>query len=478
MAPKDAPAWAHDRNELWNHAERAEKRKDAQLAREIEVSLPHELTDQQREWLVKDFAREAFVRKGYAVDIAIHAPDKTADERNHHAHIMVTMRTLGADGFAAKKDRDLNKPEQLQQWREQWAHLANRHLERHGHEARIDHRSLKEQGIDREPTIHLGYAANEMGQRGAQSDRVDALQAVLERNEIRVEMKALDAELIALERGTRHWEYSKTDPRYVNPILSSVVQPPPNAISSSEAKTGKQVKREEMERQWRSRDREVAGTAAAGGDRRDGAGADPSEPTESPTLERHGQDPPHDHGANRDPPADPFPPMVAQSPPQPPRSKDLLQTFKQQAKIITKPDPTPTIRRRRRRGDGDSGKQLTTAAIADSYVRLCHDPFQDIERWIAEDPRDRVSSYIISSYENDHDANTTPSMAASRRLCGEPLRRLQGGMDTEEHPRSGAGSLSAGSVADTDRSSRLRPPRAESAERGPSRQRKNRSRHR
>ena len=107
MAPKDAPEWAHDRNQLWNHAERAEKRKDAQLAREIEIALPHELTAQQREWLVKDFAREAFVRKGYAVDIAIHAPDKTSDERNHHAHIMVTMRTL-EDGFAAKKDPAMN----------------------------------------------------------------------------------------------------------------------------------------------------------------------------------------------------------------------------------------------------------------------------------------------------------------------------------------------------------------------------------
>ena len=108
MAPKDAPEWAQDRNALWNHAERAEKRKDAQLAREIEIALPHELTDEQREWLVKDFAREAFVRKGYAVDIAIHAPEETSDERNHHAHLMVTMRTLGADGFAAKKDRSMN----------------------------------------------------------------------------------------------------------------------------------------------------------------------------------------------------------------------------------------------------------------------------------------------------------------------------------------------------------------------------------
>ena len=200
MAPKDAPEWAHDRDQLWNRAERAEKRKDAQLAREIEVSLPHELNDRQREWLIKDFAREEFVRKGYAVDIAIHAPDRTSDDRNYHAHLMVTMRTLGPEGFAAKKDPDMNRREQLVEWREKWANLANRHLERHGYEARIDHRSLKEQGIDREATVHLGYAANEMAQRGAQSDKMDALRDVLARNEIRVDMKAIERELRALEQ--------------------------------------------------------------------------------------------------------------------------------------------------------------------------------------------------------------------------------------------------------------------------------------
>jgi len=199
MAPKDAPEWAHDRNQLWNQAERAERRKDAQLAREIEVSLPHELTEQQREWLVKDFAREAFVRQGYAVDIAIHAPDKSSDERNHHAHLMVTMRTLGPEGFAAMKDRSLNSKEQMVAWREQWANLANRHLERHGHDARIDHRSLAARGIEQEPTIHLGYAANEIAQRGGQSDRMDELRAILARNEIRLDMKELAAELRQLE---------------------------------------------------------------------------------------------------------------------------------------------------------------------------------------------------------------------------------------------------------------------------------------
>jgi hypothetical protein len=202
MAPKDAPEWVWDRGQLWNHAERAENRKDAQLAREFEISLPHEMTQEQREWLAKDFAREQFVRKGYVVDMAFHAPDKDGDQRNFHVHMMVTMRPLGdgPEGFARTLDRSLNSNEQLGVWREQWAHLANRHLERHGYEERIDHRSHKARGIDREPTIHLGYAANEMAARGAQSDRMDELRAILSRNEIRLNLKELEAELRGLEK--------------------------------------------------------------------------------------------------------------------------------------------------------------------------------------------------------------------------------------------------------------------------------------
>jgi hypothetical protein len=203
MAPANAPEWAHDRGQLWNHAERAEKRKDAQLAREFEIALPHELTEQQREWLVKDFAREAFVRKGYAVDFAIHAPDKDSDARNHHAHIMVTMRTLGPDGFAPKKDRSMNghkeRREQLETWRGQWERLANRHLERHGHKERIDCRTLEAQGIEREPTTHLGYAALEMTERGAHSDRMEQHRDIVERNGVRAEIAAADKEIKALE---------------------------------------------------------------------------------------------------------------------------------------------------------------------------------------------------------------------------------------------------------------------------------------
>ena len=202
-APKDAPEWAQERNQFWNHAERTETRKDARLAREIEIALPHEFTAEQRRWAVQDFVREQFTRKGYAVDVAIHAPDKKSDERNFHAHILIAERKLGADGFAAKKDPAMNTREQLGEWREQWAHIANRHLERHGHEARIDHRSLKQQGIEREAGVHLGYAANEMAQRGAQSDRMDALKEVIARNDIRFEVGKIDREVAQLERAEK-----------------------------------------------------------------------------------------------------------------------------------------------------------------------------------------------------------------------------------------------------------------------------------
>jgi len=228
MAPSAAPAWANDRNALWNHAERAENRKDAQLAREIEVALPHELTPSQRIGLVKDFAREQFVRRGYAVDIAIHAPEATSDTRNHHAHLLITMRTLDGDGFAAKKDPTMNTREQLAQWREQWAHLVNRHLERHGQAARIDHRSLKAQGQDREATIHLGYVAHRMAKRGASSERMDELQGVVTRNGIRQEMKAIDREVRNLERRAGGKRRARAHSRTAAPTLAQPTPPPPS----------------------------------------------------------------------------------------------------------------------------------------------------------------------------------------------------------------------------------------------------------
>lgn len=165
LAPDNTPEWMLKRQDLWNAVEKIERRKDAQLAREIQLSLPHELTPEQRRELVQDFVKDQFVDHGMIADVAIHSPNPKGDERNHHAHIMLTMRELTADGFG-KKNRDWNSRETVNRWREEWANHQNRSLERHGHDARVDHRSYEDQGIDREPTQHRGNSASAMEARG------------------------------------------------------------------------------------------------------------------------------------------------------------------------------------------------------------------------------------------------------------------------------------------------------------------------
>ena len=103
--PDGAPEWATDRAKLWNAAEQSEKRKNSTVAREFEVALPSELSADQRRKLAHDFAREVVKRHGFAVDVAIHAPGKEGDTRNHHAHILCTTRKLTAEGFTEKDPR-------------------------------------------------------------------------------------------------------------------------------------------------------------------------------------------------------------------------------------------------------------------------------------------------------------------------------------------------------------------------------------
>jgi hypothetical protein len=192
IAPDDAPAWAHDRQELWNHAEAVERQHNGQPAREIRLALPHELTDEQRAELVFDFCRDAFVKNGMIADIAIHRPDRHGDDRNHHAHILLTMRKLDGEKFAARKEREWNSKALLESWREQWADYQNRALEKAGHDARVDHRSLQERGIEREPTTHLGRAASQMERRGEPSDRGDMNRAAEQTNTLIAERQAFD----------------------------------------------------------------------------------------------------------------------------------------------------------------------------------------------------------------------------------------------------------------------------------------------
>lgn len=159
LAPDHAPDWVFDRSELWNRVEEAETRKNSQVAREVRVALPAELTHAQRVELVRDFAQEQFVGRGMIADIALHAPGRDGDDRNHHAHILLTTREIGPEGFTTK-NRDWNKVELLEGWREAWARDANLALERAGIEERIDHRTLEAQ---RDEALELAAEARERG---------------------------------------------------------------------------------------------------------------------------------------------------------------------------------------------------------------------------------------------------------------------------------------------------------------------------
>jgi ATP-dependent exoDNAse (exonuclease V) alpha subunit len=147
LAPANAPAWVQDRAALWNAVEAAETRKNSQVAREIRVALPAELDHAQRVELVRAFCQREFVARGMVADIALHAPGREGDDRNHHAHILLTTREIGPEGFGAK-NRDWNAVEMLEGWREAWARDSNRALERCGHDERIDHRTLEAQRIE------------------------------------------------------------------------------------------------------------------------------------------------------------------------------------------------------------------------------------------------------------------------------------------------------------------------------------------
>ena len=203
-----------DRSALWNAAEFAEKRKDGRTAREWIVALPAELDAQGRSDLAREFGVELAKRYGVGVDIAVHMPDREGDNRNHHAHILTTTRevsrgedgqlVLGAKTIIELSDTDRRKmglgaaAEEVKIIRGLWEELANGALERAGRSERIDGRSLEAQGIDREPTTHLGQMATDMERRGIATDRGagnrQAAANNAERDQVRGELIDLQAE--------------------------------------------------------------------------------------------------------------------------------------------------------------------------------------------------------------------------------------------------------------------------------------------
>ncbi|MDR0797857.1 MAG: MobA/MobL family protein [Nitrososphaerota archaeon] len=179
-----SPEYA-DRQTLWNAVEKREKRADAQLAREINVALPTAFDLEEQKALLREYIEENFVDKGMIADFAIHH----MRAENPHAHIMLTTRTVTPDGFG-NKNRDWNSRQLLVCWRESWADKTNRMLEEKGLEERIDHRTLKAQGIDREPTIHLGHEAAALEKKGVQTERGNYNREIAQRNDERAVKKA------------------------------------------------------------------------------------------------------------------------------------------------------------------------------------------------------------------------------------------------------------------------------------------------
>ncbi len=190
LVPSGSPAWAEDRVALWNAAEAAEKRKDARVARDYEVAIPKELTRAQGIELVRDFSADLVDRYGVAVDFNVHRDHLRRWDgsekgwQSYHAHILTSTRKLGREGFGDKADPELSDAKRKQRGlgdgaseiarvRERWEVAANRHLEQANQAQRIDCRSLKDQGIEREPTVHLGPYATGLERRGIKSELGD-----------------------------------------------------------------------------------------------------------------------------------------------------------------------------------------------------------------------------------------------------------------------------------------------------------------
>ena len=125
MLPQGAPERLNDRTALWNEVEAGEKRKDAQLAREVEFSIPREMNEKQGVALARDFVTEQFVKRGMVADLNVHWDKAKDGNPKPHAHVMLSMRDVGPEGFG-QKNRDWNSGELLQGWREAWAAHASR----------------------------------------------------------------------------------------------------------------------------------------------------------------------------------------------------------------------------------------------------------------------------------------------------------------------------------------------------------------
>lgn len=222
LLTENAPPEFSDRAILWNAVEQIEKAKNSQLAREIELALPVELTQEQNIELTRRYVNEHFVSAGMCADICIH--DKNGG--NPHAHIMLTMRPFEPDGiWGAKAHKingkkvcttDWNEQTKAERWRSGWADAVNAALERQGVEERVDHRSYARQGIEQIPTVHLGVAVSAMEKRGIATELGDLNREIHAKNN-------LLKQIIAKIRELKDWLKDALSPP-APPTLAALLQ--------------------------------------------------------------------------------------------------------------------------------------------------------------------------------------------------------------------------------------------------------------
>lgn len=216
LTPSNAPEWASNRERLWNEVNKVEKNYNAQFAREFNVALPVELSLEQQEKLTLDFCQKAFVDRGMVADIAIHRDD----ENNPHFHVMLTVRPFNEDGSWGVKARreykfdengdhildkngkkafykvettDWNSRDTFNYWRILWAEKANQYLKENGIKESISHLSNEDRGIEQMPTIHEGYVARKMKEKGQKSERVSFNKEVKKYNKTITDIKKYKA---------------------------------------------------------------------------------------------------------------------------------------------------------------------------------------------------------------------------------------------------------------------------------------------
>jgi len=185
MLPQGAPERLNNRMTLWNEVEAGEKRKDAQLAREVEFSIPREMNEKQGVALARDFVKEQFVKRGMVADLNVHWDTAKDGSPKPHAHVMMTMRDVGPEGFG-HKNRDWNSTELLKDWREAWSAHVNERIAELGLEGRIDHRSYEAQGIGLEPQHKIGPAASRRPEQGLEAERIEDHTRIARENGARI----------------------------------------------------------------------------------------------------------------------------------------------------------------------------------------------------------------------------------------------------------------------------------------------------